>query len=222
MNFLKFFFLLSFLFFFHTVSFAQDANRYQNEVDLIVDKEFHIDPSKPIAVFTGSSSIRMWRNVDEVFPSINAINTGFGGSQFTDLIHFQNELIYEFNPDQVFIYEGDNDISEGKSPASILIDAENILQQIREKLPEADIYFISPKPSIARWNLKKEYETLNGLLKELTEQHEQTYFINVWDPMLNDSGTPMDDIFISDNLHMNEKGYVIWTKVIGRAAGLLN
>jgi lysophospholipase L1-like esterase len=32
--------------------------------------------------------------------------------------------------------------------------------------------------------------------------------------MLKADGTPMTDIFLEDNLHMNAKGYAIWQKII--------
>lgn len=76
---------------------------------------------------------------------------------------------------------------------------------------------IAAKPSIARWHLKDEYERLNKALLELTEtaDFKDITFIDIWSPMLDDSGEVLDDIFISDNLHMNEKGYSIWETVIG-------
>ena len=32
--------------------------------------------------------------------------------------------------------------------------------------------------------------------------------------MLNESGEPIPEIFLTDSLHMNEKGYAIWKKEI--------
>lgn len=208
----------SILLFFLTIStfvYAQETMPFQSEVDAISETTFTIDPQKEIVVFTGSSSIRMWKDVQDFYPHINAINTGFGGSQFKDLIHFREELIFTFKPDRIFIYEGDNDISSGKEPEYILTEAKLLYSQIRDRFPAISIYFISPKPSISRWNLKKNYEKLNFILAEFAEETDNTFFIDVWNPMLNKKGEPLADIFISDNLHMNEKGYKIWGRVIG-------
>ncbi len=41
--------------------------------------------------------------------------------------------------------------------------------------------------------------------------------INVWPVMLDSTQTPIKDIFLEDNLHLNKKGYDIWTKQIGPA-----
>jgi len=32
--------------------------------------------------------------------------------------------------------------------------------------------------------------------------------------MLTPQGLPMDDLFIGDKLHMNEKGYKIWQQIL--------
>jgi hypothetical protein len=33
--------------------------------------------------------------------------------------------------------------------------------------------------------------------------------------MMGADGTPQPDIFVADKLHMNEKGYAIWKRVVG-------
>jgi lysophospholipase L1-like esterase len=35
--------------------------------------------------------------------------------------------------------------------------------------------------------------------------------------MLGPDGQPRPDLFVADNLHMNEAGYAIWTREIGAA-----
>ncbi len=212
---MKKFFLLLLPLFISSSVFAQDYTRFQGEVDALNAREFNIDSSKEVVVFTGSSSIRMWKNVQNFYPEINAINTGFGGSHFLDLFYYVNELIFRFDPDKVFIYEGDNDVAAEKAPFQILLHSAMVYGAVRTKFPDAEIYFISPKPSISRWHLKNIYEETNALLKDFCDANENLSYVDVWNPMLNESGEPMSDIFIEDDLHMNAKGYQIWGKVIG-------
>lgn len=193
---------------------AQDPARFQQEVERLVAKDFKIDENKETVVFTGSSSMRMWTDIQDAFPSVNAINTGFGGSQFSDLIYFRKELIFDYSPDRIFIYEGDNDIAEGKSPSEVLAGAAFLYAKITEQLPDSKIYFISAKPSISRWHLKAEYKQFNELLSEFCEFEESLMFVDVWKPMLNNEGNPKADIFLEDDLHMNSKGYEIWEKTL--------
>lgn len=192
---------------------AQDPLRFEQEVKTLIEADSLIDNTHLI-LFTGSSSIRMWQDLKSDFPLHPVLNRGFGGSEMTDLLYYVEPLILAYKPDKIFIYEGDNDINSGKSTEAILKTAEQLLAKIRESLPSAEIIFISPKPSIARWHLKAEYEEFNSALKLWVANQEDVQFADVWTPMFDASGKVMDDIFLSDNLHLNKKGYAIWTKVI--------
>src|SRR5690606_18214675 len=96
-------------------SMAQDPTRFQQAVDQITEKNAGLAPGGDLVVFTGSSSIKRWKDIASYFPDQKALNHGFGGSQTSDLIHYVDELILNYKPKKVFIYEGDNDISAGKS-----------------------------------------------------------------------------------------------------------
>jgi lysophospholipase L1-like esterase len=194
---------------------AQDPKRFQKEVDILAAQEYNFNNNKKLVLFTGSSSIRMWNDVQSVYPDYNVINNGFGGSHFSDLIFYYDKLIALHNPDILFIYEGDNDVASGKNPENIVQEAKKLIGMIRRDLPRTKIVLISPKPSIARWNLKNEYEILNRQLEKLAKRNRMVDFADVWKAMVDENGEVYKDIFIDDNLHLNEKGYEIWGKVIG-------
>lgn len=198
----------------HSV-FAQDPTRFESEIEAIQQRGFTKDSEKPLAVFTGSSSIRMWEDLESSYPDYQVLNNGFGGSEFSDLIYYKEELIFSFSPQYIFIYEGDNDVNSGKIPSNIAEEANNLILEIKERLPRAKIFLISPKPSISRWHLRDRYLTTNLLLNRVSELHFSTYFIDVWTPMLNENGNIRSDLFIEDDLHMNAKGYAIWYDIIG-------
>ncbi len=195
---------------------AQDPNRFKKQVDKLYNKEYNFNPNKKLAVFTGSSSVRMWKDVPDYFPEYNVINNGFGGSHFSDLIYFYDELILKQSPEILFIYEGDNDISAGKKPSKIIKQAKELVKRIKIDLPQTKIVFIAPKPSIARWNLKKDYNKLNKKLERFCKKQDNLEFADVWNIMLDENGNVLQDIFIEDGLHMNKKGYDLWAKVIGK------
>jgi lysophospholipase L1-like esterase len=211
---LKLFLIVAVLFAFYAN--AQDPKRFQKEVDILAAQEYNFNNVKKLALFTGSSSIRMWNDLQSVYPEYNVINNGFGGSHFSDLIFYYDKLIAPHDPDILFVYEGDNDIASGKKPKTIVREAKHLIGMIRRDLPRTKIVLISPKPSIARWNLKKEYKNLNSQLEKLANRTHMVEFANVWQAMVNENGEVYKDIFIDDNLHLNEKGYGIWEQVIGR------
>ncbi|HTE30951.1 MAG TPA: GDSL-type esterase/lipase family protein [Chryseolinea sp.] len=171
---------------------------------------------KNIVLFTGSSTIKMWTDINSYFPAYNVVNRGFGGSQMTDLLYYADELILLLKPSKIFIYEGDNDLAAGRTQDQILGSADSLLNKIRTKLPSGtQVYFISAKPSVARWGLKDKYIAFNNALKGWSGKKGVTY-IDVWNPALDAKGKVRDDIFLQDNLHMNKKGYDIWFKVLSK------
>ncbi len=195
---------------------AQDPNRFKDQVEQLSNARYNFGSDKKLVVFAGSSSVRMWKDVPDYFPQYNVINNGFGGSQFSDLIFFYNDLIKKFNPDILFIYEGDNDIAGNKRPGKVKRDAKKLVKLIRQDFPDIKVVFIAPKPSIARWNLKKDYEKLNRRLERYCHRKDNLEFADVWHNMLDDKGVVYQDIFIQDGLHMNKKGYDLWAEVLSK------
>jgi lysophospholipase L1-like esterase len=196
------------------LSLAQDPMRFQKEVQQLTANDGAAPPTGVI-LFTGSSSIRKWTDLDTRFPGKPVLNRGFGGSEMSDLVYYFDKLILPYHPKQIFIYEGDNDISANRSTETILNNAQRLLVLIREKLgSKVSVVFISPKPSLARWNLRDRYHEVNAALEAWTRQQKGVAFADVWPVMLDKNGEVFKDIFIEDGLHMNSKGYDLWMPVI--------
>lgn len=210
---MKFYLLLFVIFINIQFLNAQDPNRFKEEITNL-KKKIKLDSRSDITIFTGSSSIRMWDNLKSDCPNMNLVNTGFGGSHMSDLLYYIEETIINFKPHTIYIYEGDNDISSGKTTAEILLTAKEVVNRILSTLSKTQIYFISAKPSPSRWQFEKQYIEFNNQLRLFCENYEQVEFIDVWYPMINENGKPIPKIFISDSLHMNNDGYKIWQQVI--------
>ena len=207
------FFLFTFLLF-HLFGQSQNNPAFKNEVNSITQKYDSIwDSTRETIVFTGSSSVRMWKNIQELFPEYQIINSGFGGSQAIDLLGYTNELILNYKPRKVFIYEGDNDISANKKSKEIIQSFSTIISKIKSENNTTKIVLISPKPSIVRWHLKNKYKRLNRRLRRFCNKDENLEFANVWNIML-DKNKLKTELFIDDGLHMNAEGYNLWYSVI--------
>ncbi len=207
------FIVLVLLFFIVTRVDAQDPNRYKDAVDGLYTKEYNFSPDKKLVVFAGSSSIRMWKDVQDYFPGYNVINNGFGGSHYSDLIYFYDQLILKQKPDILFIYEGDNDIASHKKPSKVSKEAKLLVEKVQADMPETKIVLVSAKPCIKRWELRNDYTKLNKRLYKLSKKKD-VGFADVWAAMLDDNGVVFQDLFLEDDLHMNKKGYDIWARVI--------
>lgn len=193
---------------------AQRPKRLLDEVRSLQRKyDTLYEPGKETYVFVGSSSIRTWDSLPKLFPHVQVVNSGFGGSMASDLLAFLEELVLDFRPDKVFIYEGDNDIYEKKGPAKIVRQTRRIVRRIIKYNGPTPITVIGAKPSPVRWHLKKKYENLNRKLKEYCETNPQVAYVHVWDAMLK-QGHIDSEIYLEDGLHMNDQGYAIWERIL--------
>ncbi len=211
------FLFLGFLLFACFVSNAQDPNRFKEQVDRLYNEEYNFSNDKKLVVFTGSSSIVMWKDVADYYPQYNVINNGFGGSHFSDMLYFYDKVITKQTPDILFIYEGDNDVAGDKKTKEIYVDFKMLVGKLKTDLPNTRVIFISPKPSIARWNMKKDYDKINKKMSKYCSKKKINYeFADMWKVMLDETGNVYQDIFIEDGLHMNKKGYDIWGEAISK------
>ena len=55
---------------------------------------------------------------------------------------------------------------------------------------------------------------VNERLAKLANADERITYIDVATPMLNADGTPNEALFVSDMLHMNQRGYDIWRDTV--------
>jgi len=191
---------------------AVDPHRFDGEIKKIA--ALLVPEGDGLTVFTGSSSIRMWEGIEKDCSGVPVVNTGFGGSHMSDLLFFIEQTILRFQPDKVFIYEGDNDIAAQKSPNAILKTTKQVTNKILKSNPDITIHFISAKPSASRWQYKEQYIQFNTLLENYCDENPQLFYVDVWNKMLNESGRPNPNIFISDSLHMNRKGYLLWKDIV--------
>lgn len=195
--------------------FAQQA-LFENEVRQISAKYDSLGWAPESTLFTGSSTIRMWSKLQETFPQENLINTGFGGSKAADLERYLFPLVIKFEPSRVFIYEGDNDIWAGVEVAAILTSLDNIVTRIHLVNPEIEIFLIGAKPSPSRWEKKASYLIFNQKLSEYCLTKEKVEFVDTWKALTNPDGSPRPELYIQDQLHLNQGGYVIWGDIFKR------
>ena len=188
--------------------------RWEEAVSNYEETDAANPPEEGAILFLGSSSITMWKDVNDYFPDHQVLNRGFGGSQFSDLLEYDDRIIYPYKPSKIFIYEGDNDVAAGDSPETILKEAKELRERIARKLPGVPVVFISAKPSVKRWEMRETYKEVNQRLQQYAENTPLTMFADVWTAMLDENGVVYDHIFLEDNLHMNPEGYQIWQSVL--------
>ena len=169
-------------------------------------------PNSGQILLAGSSTFRLWLNYKEDLRDFPVINRGFGGSQMSDLNFYFDRIITTYNPKIILVYEGDNDLSAGESPISVLEDFKIFAEKVKNQLPNTIVGYCSIRPSLARLNMCDKQMQANGMIKKYCKKLKGFYYIDIQKKFYLKNGDVMPDIFVSDKLHMNKKGYDIWTK----------
>ena len=198
------------------IAFFLNAQPFANDIAAFKKQDSISFPPKNAILFVGSSSFTKWTDVQQYFPDYKIINRGFGGSSLPDVIRYEKEIIFPYLPKQIVIYCGENDLafSDTIKALTVFERFKTLFSDIRNKFPTTPIAYVSLKPSPSRWHLKSKIEEANKLIKQFLKKIKKTVFIDVYHKMLGPDGTPLAEIFLTDKLHMNAKGYAIWQKVI--------
>lgn len=167
-------------------------------------------------LFVGSSSFRFWFRMQQDFGKRRVIKRGFGGAKVSDINNHFDKVVGRYRPDRIVFYAGENDLNGGKSPVEVATDFGSFLERKTTAMGATPVYFVSVKPSVARITDFAAQTDLNARIAQLAGEREDLVYIDVVAPMLKD-GKPRAELFISDKLHMNQKGYDIWREQIKRA-----
>ncbi len=180
-----------------------------------IEDSLHKPPQHAI-LFVGSSSFRKWTDVQSYFPGYKIINRGFGGSSLPDVIRYADDIIFPYNAKEIVIYCGENDFAADSTlPAETVFERFKILYgMIRKNMPIVPVVFVSIKPSPSRREYWNKMIAANKLIKDYIGTQTHISFIDVYSLMMSDQQQTKPEIFLSDSLHMNAKGYAIWQKAI--------
>jgi lysophospholipase L1-like esterase len=187
---------------------------YEDEVKQLENRtaKFREQPS---TLFYGSSSIRLWPDLQADFKAYAPVNLGFGGSTLAACTWFFDRIVAPFNARAIVIYAGDNDLGDGRHPEEIFLYFQEMANKIEKRFGNIPCYFISIKPSLQRWNLINALKYTNNIIEsEIIRRDDNWQFINIFQPMLTKDGFPDRIYFDTDGLHLSQAGYTLWKQVI--------
>lgn len=190
-----------------------DFTRWEKDIAAFEQRDREKPPPKNALLFVGSSSIRLW-DLSKSFAGVEAINRGFGGSQLADVVHFAPRIVLPYEPRRIVLYAGDNDIAAGKTPERVFADFQAFDRVVHKKYPKIRIVYIAIKPSLRRWPLIDKIRKANALIEVECKKSDGLVYLDVVAPMLGKDGKPRPELFRDDGLHLNAKGYALWTELL--------
>jgi lysophospholipase L1-like esterase len=183
-----------------------DFAKWEPEIAAYEKADQTSPPPKGGIVFTGSSTIRLWKTLAGDFPEHKVINRGFGGSEIADATHFADRIIFPHEPKQIFLRAGGNDVHNGRLPDEVATDFAEFVRTVHARLPNTEIFFISLSPAPARWGETDKYRILNAMIRDMALRMPRVGYVDTFDLPLTADGKAKE-VFVADQLHFNTEGY---------------
>lgn len=198
----------------HAAQTAPSEAGWEDALATFAAADLKRTPEPGGVLFVGSSSIRLWDNLESEFADAQVIKRGFGGSRLSDCVRLLDRLVIKYRPRTVLLYAGDNDLAEGSTPEEVLQRVKAFADGVHSRLPQTRVTFISIKPSPARRTLIERARAANRLVEDYAAAHPDVDYIDVFTPMLTAEGSPRQELFAQDALHLNDRGYALWRTLI--------
>jgi lysophospholipase L1-like esterase len=203
------------LYVFPFITQAQKIDRFEKAIIQFEEEDKLNGIQQGTILFTGSSSIKLWKTLKEDMDPMKVVNRGFGGSTIPEVTYYAERIILPYKPEILVIYCGENDLANDETKSSQALKNFKLFSKYMKKnLPETKVFFIAIKPSIRRWRYHGKFEEANEKIEKYISKNENYFFIDTASKMLDENMVVKQDIFIKDNLHMNSKGYDIWTETV--------
>ncbi len=194
------------------------VERWEKEIQRLEKlNESETHPEDAI-LFLGSSSIRRWDKIATDMAPYHPIQRGYGGSKYSNVAIFSKRLIRPHAYRAVVIFVG-NDIS-GKTTDNTPDQVEQFIRHViavsKAHQPDAPVLLIEVTPTAKRWAVWPKIRELNARIREIALSTPHTYFIATAEQYLDPDSQPRTDLFVSDELHLNDEGYQLWSSIIRR------
>ena len=190
-----------------------DPLRYAQAIETFIRWDLKNTFPEDAILFVGSSSIVLWET-SRFFPDYPVINRGFGGSHLSDVVYYFDSIICKYQPRLIVFYEGDNDIAFGKSVDQVVSDYITFVDLVKENCSDTPVIFLSIKPSPSRWHVWPEMQKANSRIRDLSMKDEHLHFLDLSEEMITMDGQVDSLLFLKDRLHLNDKGYVLWSQLL--------
>lgn len=188
---------------------------FRGEILRFAELDRETPPPKCPVLFVGSSSIRLWQTLAQDMAPLPVLNRGFGGSSIADVNRYFDRVVAPYRPRAIVFYAGENDLDSGRPPAEVAAEFRRFLDAKQRALGDAPVFFISAKPSRARFAQLGRQAELNTAIRTLAAGRRDLIFVDVVPAML--SGGQPRDLFVEDGLHMSPAGYAIWREIVREA-----
>lgn len=214
--------LLSLLFsFFCAFSFAQAEEMdtvYRPRTYSLKVEQFRSYPDSTTDIVFLGNSLTEYTDWNELLQVPTAKNRGISGDTSFGILERLDEVT-EGKPAKIFLLVGINDISRNVPAELILRNYKKMIDQIKEKSPETELYIQTLLPVNNSFTRYKNHYNKDHIIKAVNEgikniaATEQVNLIDLHPHFLDDE-EKLDKKYTEEGLHLNAKGYKKWAEIL--------
>lgn len=168
---------------------------------------------KANALFMGDSYMSLYR-WNSFFDEMNGVNVSVEGAKIQYWIDNFEKVVMPYNPKQIVICVGLADINNGTNATELYNKYLVLLELVKTKLPEAEIFIVSVNPTVAYFKYSSEIIAINQVLQEYCSVNAKTTFIDFACKLYNLDKSYVNSLLYADRIHLNSKGYELWNQII--------
>ena len=191
-----------------------EVAKWENEMAILEALPCSI--SGETILFTGSSSIRLWDSIATDMLPFQAIGRGYGGAKLSDYVYYVDRLVQPHTCGAIVLFIA-NDITgdlHDITPSKVLKLFKTTVAQLRKSHPDTPVFWIEVTPTPSRWTQWPLISQANQLIVDYCAENNKLFFIQTRHRFLLENGLPDKSLFVSDMLHLNRKGYRLWSECI--------
>ena len=184
----------------------------------IVTQTKKVKQISPNNVFLGDS-LTDYFDLDAAFADYSVVNSGIAGNTTENVLADLTHRVSIFNPSQVFVWLGTNDLRDGKTPEQTLESLQTIIDQIQTERSLAKITLISlipvnsqVDPYTVGLRSNDQIQQVNQGLREIAK-NEKLDYIDLYSALKDDQGNLKAEYTV-DGLHLSDAGYQVVQEII--------
>ena len=186
---------------------------YGDEVSAI-EQKYDANTRQGEIVFYGASNFRLWTEMEDDLAPYLVQNHGFGGSTDKMLVQYADRILYPYAPKIVFFQTGSNDYvvisgTDDEKVAACMDYKRVMFDTFHQALPDATFVVMSGLLLPGRSEYTGLTQRINQELEAFCAERDYMIFVDA-SAMTYDGTNYRSDLFISDGIHLNHEGQLIW------------
>lgn len=186
---------------------------YGDEVSAI-EKKYDASTRQGEIVFYGASNFRLWTEMENDLSPYPVQNHGFGGSTDKMLVQYADRILYPYAPKIVFFQTGSNDYvvisgTDEEKVAACMAYKQEMFDAFHQALPDATFVVMSGLLLPGRSEYTGLTQRINQELEAFCAERDYMIFVDA-SAMTYDGTNYRSDLFISDGIHLNHEGQLLW------------